>query len=181
MTQTLPEMEEKTLAEVFTTEQSPNVIIVHFGTGSQEEKLCMEELVEDCQISRANCKICIYPGYFHGHISFASAEESQRFVSFFEFDVQHQGLTLKTNEVRLRRSYDKTRIMMVGFTHLKQTDMVYNKKFPFSSSLNFEELQTTQDPAQSWFISSATLQRDFLGRNESKAVAKSLDSIGEWG
>ena len=91
----------------------------------------MQELVEEQGIPRENCRISIYPGYFHGHISFASDEESKKFISFFEFDVSHAGLSLKTNEVRLRRSYDKTRIMMAGFTSLEQPDMVYNKKFPF--------------------------------------------------
>ena len=118
MTQTLPEMEEKTLAEIFTSEQTNNVVIVHFGTGSQEEKLCMEELMQDQGISREDCRISIYPGYFHGHISFTSVEESRKFLQFFEFDVSHAGLSLKTNEVRLRRSYDKTRIMMAGFSPL---------------------------------------------------------------
>ena len=180
MTQTLPEMEEKSLSEIFTQDHTKDIIILHFGTGSQEEKTCIEELVEDCGISRDQCCINIYPGFFHGHMSFGILEESIKFLSFFEYDVQHQGLSLKTNEVRLHRSYDKTRIMMAGFTSLNKTDMVYNKKFPFSSSCSLFDLQKSEGSANV-FLTGVKLIENYLSKEIGKSIIRSLDSITEWG
>lgn len=174
MTTTLPNLENKSLEQLFTTTPTANVLLAHFGTGSQQEKTTIINLLSDLKIDTSEYHLNIYPGFYHGHISFSSVSMATQFVSLFDHLVEHNGLALNCTEIVLQSGSDKTRVMMVGFTDVLEQDMSYHKEFPFDESHSLENLDSQL------LIEGLNIENDFISKKESYEILREIDSNQKW-
>ena len=91
LSKTLTKKEKKPLEQIFSENQTQKLILMHFGTGSQEDKECIKTLLNSLGIE--DYLLNVYPGYFHSHLEISKAEDVSVLVESFLL-VEHEGLSL---------------------------------------------------------------------------------------
>lgn len=166
---TLTKLEEKSLGEMFSLEPTENIILVHFGVGTEFDFKALKSFVNSIESDIGKPDLDIFPGFSHGFIEFQNTQFSERFVENLE--------TLPHN---------KCRVFMkeLEFEGFGESELTSRFAFFFFSRFGREELNITKsskipDASVKIQIPGLKVFEDFLTKEEEDKILEEVDNQ-EW-